>query len=97
MTKRNAWRRNAWLMFATAALFVLAPAGAQADVDPSCEVYGTDIPGSAAEECIERSNGEIGALPFTGLDLLILAGIALVLTGTGFALRRLSTPSGPAT
>lgn len=40
-------------------------------------------------------NANIGSLPFTGMDLLIVAGVAFVLTGTGFALRRLSTPRGP--
>jgi hypothetical protein len=37
-----------------------------------------------------RSN--LGELPFTGLDLLILGGLAMVLLGTGLALRRLSAP-----
>ena len=40
-------------------------------------------------------DGNIGSLPFTGLDLLIVIGIVLLLTGTGFALRRLATPPGP--
>lgn len=40
-------------------------------------------------------NSNIGSLPFTGMDLIIVAGVAFVLTGTGFALRRLSTPRGP--
>jgi hypothetical protein len=34
--------------------------------------------------------GQLGSLPFTGMDLLIVAGVALVLTGTGLALHRLS-------
>ena len=40
------------------------------------------------------SGGEkrIGSLPFTGMDLLVVSGVALVLTGTGLALRRFSTP-----
>ncbi len=42
-------------------------------------------------------NATIGSLPFTGMDLLIVAGVAFLLTGTGFALRRLSTPKGPST
>lgn len=40
-------------------------------------------------------NANVGSLPFTGVDLIILAGVALVLTGTGFALRRVSAPRGP--
>jgi hypothetical protein len=35
-------------------------------------------------------NGELGSLPFTGMDLVIVAGVALLLTGTGLALHRLS-------
>lgn len=105
---RNVWRRCAGMMLAVGAMaFMVAPvvAYAQSD-DPSCAVYGSDIPGGSSEVCgnvpFESSsdtasglNQQIGALPFTGLDLLILAGVALVLTGTGFALRRLSTPRGP--
>lgn len=36
--------------------------------------------------------GQIGSLPFTGMDLVIVAGVALLLTGTGLALHRLSVP-----
>jgi hypothetical protein len=35
---------------------------------------------------------QVGGLPFTGIDLILLGGIALVLTGTGFGLHRLSAP-----
>jgi hypothetical protein len=35
---------------------------------------------------------QIGSLPFTGMDLVIVAGVALLLTGTGLALHRLSVP-----
>lgn len=38
---------------------------------------------------------KVGSLPFTGWDLIILAGVAMVLTGTGFALQRLSSPRAP--
>lgn len=37
-------------------------------------------------------NSQIGSLPFTGMDLGIVAGVALLLTGTGLALHRLSAP-----
>jgi hypothetical protein len=37
-------------------------------------------------------NSQIGSLPFTGMDLAIVAGVALLLTGTGLALHRLSVP-----
>lgn len=39
------------------------------------------------------SNGNIGSLPFTGLDIGVLALAAAALLGAGFALRRLSDPA----
>jgi hypothetical protein len=39
-----------------------------------------------------NGNSQIGSLPFTGMDLAIVAGVALLLTGTGLALHRLSVP-----
>jgi len=38
-----------------------------------------------------------GTLPFTGIDLLVVSGVALVLTGAGLALRRAAVvdPDGP--
>lgn len=57
------------------------------------------IPGSAAAVARDGAAGSakgldanVGSLPFTGWDLIILAGIALVLSGVGFGLRRLSSP-----
>jgi hypothetical protein len=41
------------------------------------------------------SSNNLGSLPFTGMDLIIVAGVALLLTGTGVALRRLSVPREP--
>jgi hypothetical protein len=35
---------------------------------------------------------QIAALPLSGTDTLIVGGVALALTGIGFALRRLSRP-----
>lgn len=49
--------------------------------------------GSAGEPSGLRSN--IGSLPFTGMDLLILGGLALMLFCTGFLLRKLSAPRRP--
>ena len=39
------------------------------------------------------SRSTIGSLPFTGLDIGVLALAAVALLGAGFALRRLSDPS----
>ena len=78
--------------------------------DPSAAQYDPPIPdpgsgtagvtasggsGSGSGSGSSGLNSNIGSLPFTGMDLLIVAGVAFVLTGTGFALRRLSTPRGP--
>jgi len=66
--------------------------------DPSSAQYDAPIPGTGAEDSDPGGSGlesEIGFLPFTGLDLMIVAGVALVLTGVGFALRRLTEPRAP--
>ena len=84
------------------AAFAAVPAYAQTTDDPSSAQYGAQIPDSGtAGTAASGGSGDpgglessIGSLPFTGMDLLIVAGVALVLTGTGFALRRLSTPRG---
>lgn len=97
------------LVLIVALAFSLALPGAsmaQSSIDdPTAAVYGDDDGGttaaavggsSVAEEPGDNDglNGRIGSLPFTGMDLIILAGVALVLTGTGFALRRASMPRG---
>jgi hypothetical protein len=38
--------------------------------------------------------GPIESLPLIGIDALIVGGVAFVLTGIGFALRKLSRPLG---
>jgi hypothetical protein len=37
----------------------------------------------------------VGSLPFTGWDLIILGGVATLLTGLGFMLHRLAMPRTP--
>lgn len=82
-----------------AAAAFASPALAQDSVSPAESQYTAPIPaagsesGSAAEPSGLSSN--IGPLPFTGLDLLILGGLALMLLGTGFLLRKLSAPRRP--
>lgn len=39
--------------------------------------------------------GRIGGLPLTGIDLLVISGAALVMTGIGFGLQRMSAPRLP--
>lgn len=92
-------------------MFTVLPASAVAqgaNSDPTAAVYGDDDGESASFESAGSSgsgstgssessglSSPIGSLPFTGMDLIILAGVAFVLTGTGFALRRASMPRGP--
>lgn len=95
------------LIVALVAAFTAAPAAVAQDSqsDPTAAQYDPQIPdsgtaGSAASgtgsaDDSSGLNSSIGSLPFTGMDLLIVAGVAFVLTGTGFALRRLSMPRGP--
>ncbi len=88
-----------------ALLAVPAIAAAQDSLsNPSSAQYDAPIPesGTAGASASGTSSGggggldsNIGSLPFTGLDLIVVVGVAFVLTGTGFALRRLSTPRDP--
>jgi hypothetical protein len=98
MRKRSLSRIGELLAAAVlGAVAVGAPAAlAQSTDDPSSAQYQAGIPDQGTAGATASSNdglqSNIGALPFTGLDLLIVAGVALVLTGSGFALRRLSQP-----
>jgi hypothetical protein len=57
---------------------------------------GTSSPAVANTPSSGKGNGsQVGSLPFTGMDLAIVAGVALLLTGTGLALHRLSVPPRP--
>jgi hypothetical protein len=95
-------RLGLFLSIALVAAFTVVPvAVAQDSSDPSSAQYDPPIPESAVAGSSASGgsggdpsglNSNIGSLPFTGMDLLIVAGVAFVLAGTGFALRRLSTP-----
>jgi hypothetical protein len=52
---------------------------------------GGDKAATAPAASVERGAqaSESGALPFTGIDLLVVAGIGLALVGAGVGLRRL--------
>jgi hypothetical protein len=102
MRKLRHSRFGLLLVLAALAAFVAIPGVAMAQGssnDPSTAEYTPNIPPGNEGGTSGGSSGgldsQIGSLPFTGMDLIILAGVALVLTGTGFALRRLSTPRGP--
>lgn len=82
-----------------AALVVAAfasPALAQDPVSPTESQYNTaPIPAEAGQSGSEEPTGmrsNIGSLPFTGLDLVILGVVTALVALTGLLLRRLSAP-----
>jgi hypothetical protein len=75
-----------------------------AQYEPQSQVQGTtgsggggngSSPAVASTPTGGGGSSQIGSLPFTGMDLGIVAGVALLLTGTGLALHRLSVPPNP--
>lgn len=73
------------------------------EYEPQSQVQGTSGTGSqpqaqnqgtAAQHATSPTglNSNVGSLPFTGLDVIVLVVVAGALIGTGFALRRLSAP-----
>ena len=75
--------------------------------EPKSQVQGTStngsngpassVPAAANTSASSASglNGNVGSLPFTGMDVIVLAVVAAALIGTGVALHRLSAPKAP--
>jgi hypothetical protein len=70
--------------------------------EPKSQVQGTSTTGSNSKPAPTTAaantsglNGNVGSLPFTGLDVIVLAVVSAALIGTGVALRRLSAPRAP--
>jgi hypothetical protein len=93
-------------ILAIIAAFVAVPTSVSfaqdATDDPSAAQYQPPIPtdgqtasGTASGTDAGGLDAPLGSLPFTGMDLLILLAVAGLLVGTGFALRKLSSPRGP--
>jgi hypothetical protein len=108
MTARN--RIAGLALIAVLGALVVGPATAMAQdalsnpsaaqYEPKSQVEGTNTTGTtdavaATPSSGSNGGGSTGTLPFTGLDVMVLAGVALALVGTGVALRRLSTPKAP--
>lgn len=83
-------------IFAVTALLVLlvSTAGASAS-DPTKEQYRNTVTqiskgsgGAGGASGLDKT--VVSGLPFTGLDLIALVGVAVVLASMGFALRRLT-------
>jgi hypothetical protein len=88
--------RSGWVAAVTALLFLLVwTAGASAASDPTKEQYRNTVTqisngGGGAHGASGLEKTVVSGLPFTGLDLIALIGVAVVLTSMGFALRRLT-------
>ena len=91
-----------WLAGVLVVLALAAPAAAMAtspshdQYDPkSQQIAATGSGGGGGGSATTSSSGgsTIGSLPFTGLDVGVLALAAVALLGAGFALRRLSDPA----
>lgn|SRR5436190_23971582 len=96
-------RPAVWLAGVLVVLALAAPAAAMA-TSPSHDQYdpksqqiaatGSGGGGGGGSATTSSSGGStIGSLPFTGLDVGVLALAAVALLGAGFALRRLSDPA----
>jgi hypothetical protein len=75
------------------------PAAAQ--YQPQSQVQGTSTNGPSSGPTASNTaaaptatEGASGSLPFTGMDVAMVAGVALLMIGSGLALRRLSAPRG---
>ena len=97
MTKHSPIRIVALL--ATVAALSLVPVSFAQAADATKEQYGDDVTKVAAN--VGGGNDDptppaglqkkvVGGLPFTGLDVVALAAVAVALTSMGFALRRLT-------
>jgi hypothetical protein len=82
----------------TAALLVVLPAAAAAQASsPSSAQYDDQV--QLAQQQVHQAGAAspdprvVDALPFTGVDVVLLAVVALVLLSAGIALQRLSRAS----
>ena len=72
-----------------------------AQYEPKSQVQGTSTNGTngpsgpVAATSNSGLSSNVGSLPFTGLDVMVLAIVAAGLIGTGLALRQLSSPKAP--
>ncbi len=96
-------RLNKTIVASIAALCLVVPSAAVAQ-SSSLEGYSeprADIEGSSANRDPGTESGakptvDSGSLPFTGLDLGLMAAGGVVLAGMGFGMRRLSRAPGAA-
>jgi hypothetical protein len=106
MRKFTLKRVGGLALLAVIAAVAITPVAAMADplanpsadeYNPQSQVQGTNTTGSndGNGPTASTSSGlssNVGSLPFTGMDLIVLVVVAGALVGTGVALRRLSAP-----
>jgi hypothetical protein len=84
--------RSVWIAALGAVLVILVWAsGASAASDPTQEQYRntvTQVGHGSGASGLEKT--VVSGLPFTGLDLIAMLGVAVLLTTMGLALRRLT-------
>lgn len=83
--------RAATLLALAGMLLFAAPAMGQSG-DPTSAQYKDEAGGGASTQPPDSGLQKevVGGLPFTGLDLIALAAVAIALTSMGLALRRLT-------
>ena len=74
----------------------------EAQYQQQSQIQGTNTTGGGgggpvAANTSSSTQGGSGTLPFTGMDLVVVAGTALTLIASGFVLRKLSAPRAPST
>lgn len=95
----RSWRSRLGVWLAVAGLVLAVTPGLgmaqspDSSADPGNSAQGDGVaadPASGTSAAGAESGGkrQIGSLPFTGVDLLVLTGVAMVLTGTGLAMRQ---------
>jgi hypothetical protein len=101
MSKDSRTRRStkiAALIATVAALSVVGPVASAQAGNPTDAQYGTEVgkvaAGFGGSDPAPPASGlekeVVSGLPFTGLDVVALAAIAIALTSMGLALRRLT-------
>ena len=73
----------------------LGPGRPPAEVRQADPAARVQQPVQASADADSGLHGPIGGLPFTGIDLIVISGAALVMTGIGFAHQRSSAPRLP--
>jgi hypothetical protein len=75
-------------------LALALPAAAQARGSSTCQAYNPQLCSVSSNHSSSAGSG--ATLPFTGLDLMLLAGGGAILIGAGVIVRRLTTSLDPA-